>query len=63
MAYDALGVIYYCWINNDAQFKADQLYNKNGFKGLHGEFTIKGNLSEHRLRVYRVSDKKFLKVY
>ena len=63
LAYDALGLIYYCWLNNDAQFKPDQLYNKNGFKGLHGEFTIKDNLSKHQLRIYKVTDKKFLKVY
>jgi len=63
LAYDALGLIYYCWFNNDAQFKTDQLYNKNGFKGLHGEFTIKANLSEHRLKIYRISEKKFFKVY
>jgi len=63
LAYDALGLIYYCWFNNNAQFKPDQLYNKNGFKGLHGEFTIKDNLSIHQLIIYKVSDKKFLKVY
>ena len=63
LAYDALGLIYHCWFNNNAQFKTDQLYNKKGFKGLHGEFTIKDNLSEHRLKIYRVYEKKFLKVY
>ena len=63
LAYDALGLIYYCWFNNNAQFKPNQLYNKNGFKGLHGEFIIKGNLSKHKLKIYKVSDKKFLKVY
>ena len=63
LAYDALGLIYYCWFNNDTQFKPDQLYNKNGFKGLHGEFIIKDNLSKHQLKIYKVSDKKFLKVY
>ncbi len=63
LAYDALGLIYHCWWNNDAQFKPDQLYNKNGFKGLHGEFIIKNNLSRHQLTIYKVSDKKFLKIY
>jgi len=63
LAYDALGLIYYCWFNNNAQFKTDQLYNKNGYKGLHGQFTIKDNISEHRLKIYKVSEKKFLKVY
>ena len=63
LAYDAVGLIYYCWYNNDAQFKPDQLYNKDGFKGLHGEFIIKDNLSDHQLKIYKVSDKNFLKVY
>jgi len=63
LAYDALGLIYYCWSNNNFQFKSDQLYNKKGFKGLHGQFTIKDNLSWQKLKIYKVSGKKFIKVY
>ena len=63
LAYDALGLIYYCWSNNNFQFKSDQLYNKKGFKGLHGQFTIKDNLSWQKLQIYKVSEKKFIKVY
>jgi len=63
LAYDALGLIYYCWFNNNNQFKTDYLYNKNGFKGLNGEFLIKGNSSKHQLKIYKISKKKFLKVY
>ena len=63
LAYDALGLIYYCWFNNNANFNANQLYNKNGFKGLHGEFIIKNNLSKQKLKIYKVSNKKFIKVY
>ena len=63
LTYDALGLIYYCWFNNNFQFKKDQLYNKEGFKGLHGEFIIKGNLSKQKLKIYKVSEKKFIKVY
>ena len=63
LAYDALGLIYYCWLNNDTQFKINQLYNKNGFKGLHGEFFINRNSSKHKLKIYKISEKKFLKVY
>jgi len=63
LAYDALGLIYYCWSNNDFQFKVDQLYNKKGFKGLHGEFFIEDNLSRQRLKIYKVFEKKFIKVY
>ena len=63
LAYDALGLIYYCWTNNNAEFKSNQLYNKNGFIGLHGEFIIKENTSKQKLRIYKISEKKFLKVY
>jgi len=63
LAYDALGLIYYCWINNDEEFKSSQLYSKNGFKGLHGEFFIEGNLSKQKLKIYKVSNKKFVKIY
>ena len=63
LAYDALGLIYYCWLNNNNKFNADQLYNKNGFKGLHGEFLIKNNISTQMLTIYKISEKKFLKVY
>jgi len=63
LAYDALGLIYYCWVNNNAEFKPTQLYNKKGFKGLHGEFTINKNISEQKLNIYKISEKKFLKIY
>ena len=63
LAYDALGLIYYCWFNNNFKFNTDQLYNKKGFKGLHGEFFIENNLSMHTLKIYKVSKKKFIKVY
>ena len=63
LGYDALGLIYYCWSKNNFQFKQEQLYNKQGFKGLHGEFVIEDNLSKQKLNIYKVSKKKFIKVY
>ena len=63
LAYDALGLIYYCWITNNLEFKTSQLYNKEGFKGLHGEFSIVGNSSKQKLKIYKVFNKKFEKVY
>jgi len=63
LGYDALGLIYYCWSNNNFQFEQDQLFNKSGFKGLHGEFIIENNLSKQKLNIYKVSEKKFIKVY
>ena len=62
LAYDALGLIYYCWSSNNFQFKQDQLYTKKGFKGMHGEFFIEKNLSKHKLKIYKVLDKKLVKV-
>ena len=63
LAYDAIGLIYYCWFNNNFQFKKDQLYNKNGFKGLHGKFIIEGNVAKQELKIYKVYKKKFIKVF
>ena len=63
LVYDALGLIYYCWSNNNFQFKKNQLYNKIGFKGIHGKFLIENNLSKQKLKIYKVSEKKFIKVY
>ena len=63
LAYDALGLIYYCWASNNFQFKKEQLYSKKGFKGLHGEFLIENNISMQKLKIYKVSKKKFVKVY
>ena len=63
LAYDALGLIYYCWYNNNFQFEKNQLYNKKGFKGLHAEFFIENNLSKQKLKIYKISEKKFLEVY
>ena len=63
LAYDALGLIYYCWLNNDFKFKSEHLYSKKGFKGLHGEFVIENNLTQQKLKVYKVSEKKFIEVY
>ena len=63
IAYDALGLIYYCWVNNNFQFNANQLYNKKGFRGLHSEFIIKYNQSIQKLGIYKISKKKYIKVY
>ena len=62
LAYDALGLIYYCWSNNNFEFKTEQLYSKKGFKGLHGKFFIENNLSKQKLKIYKVSENKFVEV-
>ena len=63
LAYDALGLIYYCWSNNNFLFEKNQLYSKDGFEGLHGEFHIEGSISKQKLKIYKVSENKFIKVY
>ncbi len=63
LAYDALGLIYYCWYNNNYKFESNQLYNKKGFKGLHAEFFIENNLSKQKLKIYKISEKKFVEVF
>ncbi len=63
LAYDALGLIYYCWFNNNFRFDVGQLYNKDGFKGLHGEFFIQNNQSKQKLNIYKIYKKRFVKVY
>jgi ABC-type branched-subunit amino acid transport system substrate-binding protein len=63
LAYDALGLIYYCWSKNSFEFKRDQLYSKKGFKGLHGTFLIEDNQSKQELKIYKVKKKEFIKVY
>ena len=63
LAYDALGLIYYCWFSNNFKFSKEQLYIKGGFKGLQGEFSIENNLSKQKLKIYKISNKKFVKVY
>tara|TARA_B100000029_G_scaffold46097_1_gene42538 strand:- start:3587 stop:4759 length:1173 start_codon:yes stop_codon:yes gene_type:complete len=62
LAYDALGLIYHCWYTNNFEFKKNQLYNKKGFKGMHGKFFIENNTSKQKLKIYKVSNKKFVEV-
>ena len=62
-AYDALGLVYYCWKSNNYEFKTNQLFSKDGFKGLHGEFTITNNYSDQKLKIYKVDKKEFVEVY
>jgi len=63
LAYDAVGLIYYCWINNNNKFESSQLYKKDGFKGLHGEFFIKENSTIQKLKIYKIKKNEFIKVY
>ena len=48
---------------NNFIFNKDDLFSKKGFKGLQGEFFIEKNLSKQKLKIYKVSQNKFIKVY
>ena len=63
LAYDAIGLIYLSWVNNKKDFKLENLYTKNGFKGMQGEFIIRNNLSYQKLKMYKISDKKFIEIF
>ena len=52
----------FTWINNKSNLKIEKFSSKEGFKGLQGEFIIKNNLSHQKLDIYRISEKKFIKV-
>ena len=62
LAYDSVGLIYLIWNNNKADFKIDKISTREGFKGLHGEFIIKNNLSLQKLKIYKIKEKKFIKI-
>ena len=53
LAYDAVGLIYLMWKNNNRSFSVEKFSNKTGFKGLHGNFKIKNNLSLQKLNIYK----------
>ena len=63
LAYDAVGLIYYCWISNNNKFESSQLYKKDGFKGLHGDFFIRDNATMQKLKIYKIKKNEFIKVY
>ena len=63
LSYDAFGLIYTLWRRDNKTFKISDFYLKSGFKGLHGEFFIKKNLSEQKLNIYKISENKFIKVH
>jgi len=62
LAFDAIGLIYLMWNGNKSNFKIDKISTKDGFKGLHGEFMIKNNASQQKLKIYKIVEKKFIKV-
>ena len=62
LAYDSVGLIYLIWNNNKSDFQINKISTKEGFKGLHGEFIIKNNLSLQKLKIYKIVEKNFKKI-
>ena len=62
LAYDAVALIYLTWRDNNEHFKNEKLSNKTTFKGLHGEFIIKNNISNQKLNIYKIFEKEFVKI-
>ena len=48
---------------NNFQVKKEHLFSKEGFKGQHGEFFIENNIAKQKLAIYKISNKKFVKVF
>lgn len=62
LAYDAIGLIYYAWNKNNYNVETKYLNIKYGFKGKQGEFIIKNNISYQKLKMYKISERKFINV-
>ena len=62
LAYDTIGLIYYAWKKNKSKISTKDLNIKYGFKGQQGEFIIKNNISYQKLIIYKIENKKFIRV-
>ena len=61
LTYDALGLIYYLWKNNEDIKSISDFSFKNKIKGKIGTFSFKDKKVIQELSIYRVADKKFTK--
>ena len=59
-AYDAIGLAFYIYKNNNSITKPEKFNTKVGFKGLQGNFNIKNNRANHKLYIYEISKNKFI---
>ena len=62
LAYDAVGLIYLVWKDNGLNFDIKKFSNDVGFRGLHGEFIIKNNLSYQKLKIYKIHENIFVEI-
>jgi len=63
LAYDALGLIYYAWKNNDVINSASDFLFKNKIKGKIGTFSFKNGKVIQELDIYKIENNKFIKFW
>ena len=61
LAYDALGLIYYAWKNNNKINSLNDFVFKNKIKGKIGTFSFKNGKVIQELDIYKTDNKKFIK--
>jgi len=61
LAYDALGLIYYAWKENDEINSVNNFLFKNKIKGKIGTFSFKNGKVIQKLDIYKTENKKFIK--
>ena len=61
LAYDALGLIYYAWKNNDNIKSINDFSFKSKIKGKIGTFSFKERKVTQELKIYRAANNKFTK--
>ena len=61
LAYDALGLIYYVWKKNNGIKSVNDFFIKEKIKGKIGTFQFKENKVTQELKIYKTSEKKFIK--
>ena len=61
LAYDALGLIYYAWKNNNEITSVNDFVFKNKIKGKIGTFSFKNGKISQELDIYKTDKNKFVK--
>jgi ABC-type branched-subunit amino acid transport system substrate-binding protein len=61
LAYDALGLIYYAWKENDEINSVNNFLFKNKIEGKIGTFSFKDGKVIQKLDIYKTENKKFIK--
>ena len=61
LAYDALGLIYYAWKENDEINSVNNFLFKNKIEGKIGTFSFKNGKVIQKLDIYKTENKKFIK--